>query len=145
MLQLCLLLHSRGALLDARVHDVLALALLLLRRHLVDDLLLLVLGFLLGEQGRLLSCELIFSTLLLIGVMTATFKSWEEIVEENALAWLDFSTFALGGLLFAISRGWFRGTAPTRAYRWNILGVDLSSGPRIVTLLTFRLATKHAA
>lgn len=81
LLQLRLLLHSRGALLDARVDDVLALAFLLLRRYLVDDLLLLVLvGFLLGEQGRLLGCELIFSSLLLSRVMTTAFESWEEIV-----------------------------------------------------------------
>ena len=47
VLELCLLLHCR-ALLDTRVHDVLAFTLLLFRRHFVNNLLVL-LGLLLGQ------------------------------------------------------------------------------------------------
>lgn len=87
--------------LDARIHDVLTLAFFLLRRHLVDYLLVL-LGLLLGEE-RLLSCKLILGRVLLHLVVATALKGREEVIEKDALAWLHLSALALGSFLLAVS------------------------------------------
>ena len=98
-------LHGRVGLLDARVDDVLRLAFFLLGRHLVDDLLLILL--LLGSQEScLLGCELLFSGLvgaLLAGmvVRASALEGWEEVIEQNTLSWLGLSALALGCFLLA--------------------------------------------
>ena len=82
-------------------------------------------------------CELIFLIRLLSRVMTSTLQGWEEVIEQDALAWLDLSAFTLRSFLFTVSWGWFWCAAPPRANCWNILWVDLCSSPRVVATLIF--------
>ena len=135
LLELCLLLHRGGTLLDSRIHDILALALFLLWRHLIDDLLLL-LGFLLSQQSCLLSRKLIILGGFLGRMMSTTLKGREEIIEQDTLARLHLSPFALGCLLLAIGGARLRCATAARAHRRNdVLGVNLSSRLCIVTML----------
>ena len=132
LLLLLLCIHGRAGLLDARVDDILRLALFLLRRHLVDDLLLsaLRLGLLLGQERCLLI--LVFNGLLLGGMMCSTLQSWEEVIEEDTLARLSLSSLALRGLLITtFLRVLGRLAAPTAsADRRHVLRVDLGTGTR---------------
>ena len=40
-------------------------------------------------------------------MMASALEGWEEVVEQDALAWLHFSALALGILFLTVSRGWF--------------------------------------
>lgn len=69
-------------------------------------------------------------------MVSATLKSGEEIIEQDALARLHFSPFALGGLLLAIGRARLRGAPPARTDRRNdVLGVYLGPSLCIVALV----------
>ena len=121
--------------LDSRIHDILTLAFFLLWRHLIDDLLLL-LGFLLSQQSCLLSRKLIILGGFLGRMMPPTLKGREEIIEQDTLARLHLSPFALGCLLLAIGGARFRCATAARAHRRNdVLGVNLSSRLCIVAML----------
>ena len=112
-----LLLHRR--VLHPGVHDVLTLALFLLRRHLVDDLFLL-LSLLLGHESSLLGCKLFLRRRLLGRMMTTAFESREEVVEKDALARLHLSPLALGGLFLAVCGSRLRCATTSR-----VQGVDV--------------------
>jgi hypothetical protein len=55
----------------------LALSFFLLRRHLVDDLLTVLMG---GMNSSLLSSKLVFGVLLLGRIVPSAFQSWKEVV-----------------------------------------------------------------
>ena len=69
--------------------------------------------------------------------MTAALQCWEEVVQEDALAWLDLSALALRGLFVALSRRVFGSSATTRVNCGNVtLRVDLSSSLGLRSLST---------
>lgn len=86
LLNLVLLgLHSCVGLLDARVDDVLGLSFFLLRWHLVDDLLLILLVLCCQESCllgcKLFLCRLVGALLPRVVMRASTLEGWEEVVE----------------------------------------------------------------